>query len=352
MSKEDKVKLILFFGIFVTLIVYILMTNIIGNRKAITEKEKSEKIVINSKPDIVYTGKTSSWLWKSAQSFSAKDMNNVLDFAKSMNIQTIYLRIDDYIDIYEMKDQTKKNIKLKDFNEANKKFIKQANKRNIKIHALGGDVTWAEPDYRYMTFLLLDYVKKFNTNEKDGFSGIQFDIESYNMNKYESRRTNILKNYLTTVDKIVKTCKIEGLCDDVKFSLGFTVPFWFDNENNNHVTLRWNKQTKPVVYHLLDILNRNTNSYVVIMSYRNFAEGKDGSIEHAFSEIEYADKYAPNVSIIIGQETTYAKLKKISFFGKDKKLFNQEINKIRYSFNENKTFDGIAIHNLLSYMQL
>jgi hypothetical protein len=136
------------------------------------------------------------------------------------------------------------------------------------------------------------------------------------------------------------------------FAIGFTVPFLYV-EPSNDITLDWNGQgSKLVSYHLLGILNQTPGGYIVFMDYRNFADGNDGSIQHAQPLFDYASKNAPNVKIVIGQETTDVAPAKITFFNTSKQEFMAEAEKLLQAFGSYQDFGGIAIHDLPNYINL
>ncbi len=345
MNKNIKSK---FLFIITFLVFFIVLGGYLVKNDSLPNKQFSKKSPMYNFKQLKGDIELGTWLWESIESLSTEQIDDIFRFSSKNNINIIYLRIDDYIDIYESKDK----FKLEKFNKNNKRFIEEASKFDVKVQALAGDKTWSQPDYRYITVLLLDYVKQFNLNNKKGFSGLQFDIEPYNMDIYKKDKAGVLNNYLITIDNLLKIYKENILSFGKDFKLGFTIPYWFDNENNNNVSLNWHDKFKPVAYHIFDMLNKYDNCYVVIMSYRNFAKGNDGSIAHAISEIEYADKFTPNVSIMIGQETVKTKIKKISFFNKNKMIFNEEVGELITFFDKYKVFKGVAIHDIWGCMIL
>ena len=60
------------------------------------------------------------------------------------------------------------------------------------------------------------------------------------------------------------------------------------------------------------------------MDYRNIADGNDGSIENAQTDIKYISENCPDLQFIIGQETSNVSPSKITFYGTSKKYFKEE----------------------------
>lgn len=291
----------------------------------------------------------SAWLWDSPDTFTRDELVKMFQIAQSSKITTIYLRMDDYAYIYGMKSGEEKTAKIKKLNDAARQFILLAGTYRIKVQALGGDTGWADPTERMYPNHFFDGVLQYNAENPDAqFVGIQFDVESHNSAFYKINKTKTLINYLDFVQEMVNKKPKTST-----FSMGFAIPFWYDNQNNNGVVLDWRTYgSKPVAYHLFDMLNTTLGGYAVLMDYRNYAEGRDGSIENAKNEIEYVSQNDPHVKIIIGQETTEVSPSKITFYGTDKNYYNAETAKIVQTYRQYPEFAGIAIHHLQSYIDL
>ena len=319
------------------------------------QAKKKEKIKTNYDNLIKKNGhEVSSWIWNSPESLDGDKISELLDFADNENISTIYLNISDYIDIDEMKDDENKINKLNKFKGSLKLFLSVAHQKNMKVHALGGDSEWALSSHHYIPLKLLDFVISFNKENEDNlrFDGIQFDIEPHNLKDFNVNKKVILNDYLDLCNSlsqnIIETLSNNEIFKD--FQMGFVVPYWFDNENGNCPPVVWQeKEAKLVVFTLLDVLNRVKNGYLVVLSYRNVADGKDGSIIHAKTEIDYAQDSAKNVSVIIGQETTKVEPSKITFYGEERMGFKEEVLKIFDFFKDKEVFRGIGIHDIYGY---
>jgi hypothetical protein len=295
----------------------------------------------------------SAWLWESPDTFSEERLRKMFQIAEGEGITTIFLRMDDYADIYEMKDGSEKTNKIENLDGAARKFITLAKDYNIDVQALGGNTNWAEPDQLFYPDLFFEGVIRYNESSPVNarFTGIQFDVESNNSALYKKNKAEALTKYLKFVERMIDKKRSSSATSN-NFSIGFATPFWYDNQNNNGVIVNWNNNLKPVGYHLFDILNGIENSYIVIMDYRNYADGVDGSIENAKNEIVYASQNAPKVKILIGQETTKVSPAKITFNDTSKKYFKGEAAKIVSAFSNYPVFGGISIHDLPSYIDL
>jgi hypothetical protein len=163
----------------------------------------------------------------------------------------------------------------------------------------------------------------------------------------------VLSEYLDTLDTLAShfQTKLTG-APDKDLGLGFAVPYWFDDQNDNIKPLTWKEKTGPTIYHVLDRLNTIQHSNIVVMAYRNAARGNNGTIALSRTELQYAQYKAPNVKVIVGQETSNVQPATITFYSKSKTELSQEVKFINDEFNTIPTYDGIAINDLQAYQRL
>jgi hypothetical protein len=112
----------------------------------------------------------------------------------------------------------------------------------------------------------------------------------------------------------------------------------------------FNGTTKPAAYHIIDMVADLPTAYVLVMSYRNFAPGIDGSIYHARREFRYARGVGAACGLVIGQEYANSPPPKITFHGHPRRTFQQAAYQIAYAFRDSPQFRGLSIHDLDSYM--
>lgn len=285
----------------------------------------------------------SAWHWDSPFQMQYEEQINLIKFSKQEGVKRIYISIDRYLDLFE-KNET---IKLSEFENSLSQFILNANKEGIAVEALAGGEEWSQSSHSYLPHLIMDYVISYNKRHPEtNLSGVQLDIEFYNLKNYKKESVGLTKEYFSLLEELLIKSKRE------KLRFGVTAPYWFDNENGNSPAFVWNNKKAVPIEHLLDILGQSSNSYIVIMAYRNFAEGNGGTIELAKQEIDYAKKSTPNVEIIIGQETQKNSIQKVTFYSKPKATFVKEVNKIVTYFSGASVFKGIAIHTLQGFQEL
>src|SRR3989344_2026967 len=318
---------------------YMIDTDIIPNITTAETKQLNKTKVIGT------------WLWKNPDEISKAGTLKLLDFAAENDINTVYVSIDKYIYLHELKEGDEKDKKLESFNSSVGYFIRESNKRGIKVEALIGNNRWSEENLSYIPQVVLEYIKDYNNlNPEAKFAGLQLDIEFYNKEglkdpvKEGMEFLTLLKN-LTDKIKELKSAK-----ENKDFRFGTTVPLWFD-EKSQSIPIEGGS-AKPILYHIFDILNETEDSYIVIMAYRNFTSGWNGSISISEKEVDYSSKENLKVKVIVGQETAENEVKKITYFGKSKSSFLASLNRIIKHFEGYSGFEGIAIHHLESFSKM
>ena len=137
---------------------------------------------------------------------------------------------------------------------------------------------------------------------------------------------------------------------DLYFSV--VVPDFYDEKDDFTPKFSYNGKKESAFKHLLNILEKKENSSIIIMSYRNFAEGDDGSIEVSNNEMQTAKKGKYDTKIIIAQETGDFPPPYITFHNTSKKYFDNELKKINNTFDDHPSFGGIAVHYVNAFLAL
>jgi hypothetical protein len=319
-----------YFAVFTSLIfVFVGYHSISKNGLPAVEKESTYQF---SADKVVAT-----WNWTSVDTYTREEMDHVLAQAKSSGIQTIYQSIDRYIDIIEQPQTEEKQLDLEKFETSLHAFLESANRHGIKVHALSGNTNWANDSHQYLPILVIDYVKQFNQKNQYQFTGIHFDIEFYNQKDYIQNLDMRNAEWLTLMDEIAEQTR-EG-----NLEIGYDLASWLDTEQNN---------IKPIMNEILNKLASHPQSFLVLMAYRNTAEGNNGIIESIEGEINYLHQNNLSVPIIIGQETDKNEDTHITYYGMSKKDVAKQSNKTLEYFKNYPQVKGIAIHHLQSFLEL
>ena len=293
-----------------------------------------------------------AWVWKSPLEISDDTWREWLSFCKEEGIQSLYLDIGSVADIEELHDSSQRKEKEDAFTKRLQILVAQAAKEGVKVQGLAGNNTWADPAYYYIPEKIVGFVASYNqaSPPESRLAGMQFDIEPYQQPAFENAgsRPKILQNFFRLLERLTDLMKNNA--PDVQF--GIAVPYWLDGESDRAQPLSWNGHSQVPVFHVMDIMARFSHAYMVILDYRDTADGKNGSIEHASGELAYARAHTSNLRVLIGQETSYTKPASISFHGHPKADFKKALVALVRAFSDNPSFGGFAIHHLESYIQM
>lgn len=260
----------------------------------------------------------STWLWDTNQ--ITTNCDEILNFLSSNNVKNLYLQID-----YNLKPDIYRS------------FIKKASMKNISVHALDGAPDWVSNDgvrkqKRFFDWLT-NFQKTAGTNEK--FKGANLDVEPYLNPNYDKNKNKILENYQAFLLNALNNC------NSLKLSLSIDIPFWFDEVKYN---------TKYGTGSLAEWVIKNVKN-VVIMAYRDSAAGDNGIINLVSKELALGKQY--NTKVIIAVETQKcSEGDNISFYEEGLTYMNRELSKVYVNCNNNSSFGGFAIHDVINWMKL
>lgn len=297
---------------------------------------------VNSQPVELQTDKVvAAWVWEYPT--QVKNYDNLIDQAKREGINTLYIYIDEYIDIYELPVGAVRAERLEKYNNVLISALTKAKEENISVHALSGNPAYGYDSHSYIPPILLEHIFEFNRQNPDTqFDGIQFDIEFYDDERFFDSTQEYMDFYLTMVDDIAqKTKQLNELYED-NLRLGWVIPFWFDDPNNDYMK-------EPIFGEIVESLSILENPYIVIMSYRNIVDGDDGVI--AISEGEFKETKDTPVKIVIAQEVSPNEETKITHYGKTRNEIKNALKEILEKESKYANFEGVALHDLDAFLK-
>ncbi len=285
-----------------------------------------------------------TWLWTPTLQITPEYRDKIIKGAVDNSINTIYVSIDSYLDIFVMPNGKEKDEAKEKFDSILRDFIQVANKNGIKVDAEAGWQNWAEPGNSYKANVVLDYVINFNKRNKEKFRGFQYDVEVYLLPEYFENREKTLSNFLSLINQTVTILNNT----DLQFSV--VVPEFYDGTLDETPSFNYRGKKAYPIEHLLSILDRRARSKIIVMSYRNFSQGKDGSIDVSTNEILTANKY--NTKVVLAQETGDVPPPYITFYGKSKNEYEEQVKLLEDEFINEKSYGGLATHYINAFMEL
>ena len=275
------------------------------------------------------------WVWEE-DSYALLEQpaqaSEALRFFKRQGIGSVYL----YADAHEGRNLLLERPQLY------AQLIARLRREGIGVHALLG--SWPLHTERYifpenrpqalqMVQRVLDYNRAAAPEAR--FEGINLDIEPHVLEDWSARREHYLQQFLQLSEAWMALKRQHNQT----LQIGPAIAFWLDG-----IPVRHAGRTKPASEHLQDIYD-----HVVLMDYRDRADGPDGILSHAQDEIAYGRKIGKPVWI--GLETAPNEIRKLTFFYKRPHEMAREMARVCEQLAGEAAFGGFAIHHYRSYRQ-
>lgn len=285
-----------------------------------------------------------TWVWTSPNAMTATYMNKVISGAKANKINVIYVTIDDYLSIHNLAAGATKDAKKAKYSDALERFIVAANKEGIAVDVEAGWRDWAEAGNTWKSNVILDYAMEYNATRAAKIRGVQFDIEPYLMPTYEKNKAPLLTNFVALVDASTKRLGSNSL------KLTFVIPHFYDSAQEWTPAVSNNGIAAHTFDHMMRILDARPGSSIILMSYRNFAEGDDSTIQ--ISQVEVDQAAGRSTKVIVAQETGDVDPHYVTFYGLSRAEYDAQIALINQAFGGKSGFGGIAVHYIDPFLQL
>ena len=275
------------------------------------------------------------WMWEEDSWAVLKSPQQAADmqrFLQRQGIGTLYLYADAHAGENLLTEQPQRYAQL----------ITGLHRAGLKVHALLGSwplhtERYILPDNRDKALQMVQRVLDYNqqASPEARFDGINLDIEPHVLDDWSSRRELYLQQFLQLSEAWMALKRQSNQ----RLQIGPAIAFWLDG-----IPVRHAGQTKPASEHLQDIYD-----HVVLMDYRDRADGPDGILSHAEDEIAYGRRIGKPVWI--GLETAPNEIRKLTFFYKRPPEMARELARVREQLAGEPAFGGFAIHHYRSYRQ-
>jgi hypothetical protein len=291
--------------------------------------------------------------WYRLSQVNAKVSDQRLASLRTDGFRTVYADISEYLEVADQPDSRSQRSRLSQLNSDLRRFVGRATQRGLVVHAVGGGPHWTDPSYRYLGPKLVQLVADYNMAAAAGerLQGVQLDIEPYVQDSFWNDVDASLKSYLATLEGVVARYRaVQTQAGNVGLRLGFAIPFWFDGVPDVPAVQYGSRpEPAPAAFHLIDMLHALPNAYVLVMAYRNFAAGTDGSIEHVWSEFDYASRSGAACGIVIGQEFHRVYPEKLSFGWTGRTAFRRAAEELTAAYGHLGQFRGLSVNDMNSY---
>ena len=267
---------------------------------------------------LLETTKISTWLWNTAE--IAKDSDKIINFLVEKKVKTVYLQID-----YTLENQY--------YNT----FISKARESGISVQALDGSSNWVSSDGDKHRVKFFNWLTKYQNNSllAERFQGVHLDVEPYINSEYNKNINEVLERYQEFLLKSKSSSR------ELNLDFSIDIPFWF------HEILYKNKYGEGNV---AEWIFKNIKA-VTIMAYRDNANGNNGIIKIAQTQMNLCKKYKVKATIAVetgkSDEGDF-----VTFYEEGQKHMYNELNIVCDKYAKNNAFDGVAIHYLNSWMNM
>ena len=228
-----------------------------------------------------------------------------------------------FLDFAKQNDVTEIYCYYSSFSQKTTDFIAAAEARGIEVLWLAGKYEWIE-DYPSLKSEIEDFVA-FQSSSPSKFAGVHLDIEPHQHPYFESRREELITEYVELTFSLRR--------DFPSLRIEYDIPFWLDDE----VTV--NGSTKPAHEFVIDNATR-----VTVMSYRDSAEK---ILDCAKDEINYAKSAGKplNLSVETGENEDDI----VTFYEEGCAYMLEQLAAVRTAL---PVGFGIAIHHIGSWRSL
>jgi hypothetical protein len=291
--------------------------------------------------------------WYKLSEVNARVSEPRLDSLRTDGFRTVYADVGEYLEVADQPASRKQRARLNQVERDLKRFVARASSLGFAVHAVGGGPDWTEETRRYLGPKLVQLVADYNeaaaANER--LQGIQLDIEPYIDPSFFDDVEHSLQDYLRTLRRIVDTYgQVRTRPGNSGLRLGFAIPFWFDGvPEAPAVEFGPQHKKQPAAFHLIDMLRSLPDTYVLVMAYRNFTAGPDGSIEHVRREFDHASQAGAACGIMVGQEFGQVYPKKLSFWWAGRAAFRQAAQEMAAAYGQRPQFRGISVNDMNAY---
>ncbi len=287
------------------------------------------------------------WVWDSPLKMTSTYAKQVIEVSKKNGFNVIYLTIDDYLPLYEIKDEQARREAKANYMKALSLFVQAAKSSGIEVDAVGGAKDWAVSENRWKGYALIDFVKEYNQAYPNAqLRNLQYDVEPYLLSGYASDKEKILKEYVEFIDESARRMK------DVPAGFSIVIPHFYDDEQKWTPAFTYDGQKAYAFNHLLHVLAQKDTTEIIVMAYRNFFEEENGTKQISQTEIKEASDGGYATKIIIGQETGNVPPAYVTFHDYPKVSLFDALSEIQNYFGPYKNFGGTAVHYFDSFLKL
>ncbi len=219
-------------------------------------------------------------------------------------------------------------------------FLREARKRQVKIHALAGDPAHALTSNHAKVLARVDELVRFNAAaaEDERFAGLHLDVEPHGLPEWkeadEAGKCDLLAQFVEVNAKTVE--RLHAAAPELIY--GTDIVFWLDKVKDDGTAaypVKHRGVVKDAAKHLLDIVDN-----VGIMSYRDRVEGKNGILSLVLKTIVYAD--TAKGKAYVGVKMANIGPSSEGYFGRSEEEMQDDLKRVHEACDGHPGYAGIA----------
>lgn len=286
------------------------------------------------------------WVWNFPSQMNTATGDAQMKALASYGFNAVYITIDDYLDIAVMPEGAAKESAKKAYFAQLAVFVQKANALGMQVDTEGGANNWAIEANRWKGFALIEATKEYNRAYPNAkVRGFQYDVEPYTLPDYETNKAVRLTEFVTFIDQSMS--RLVG--SDVQFSV--VIPHFYDSAQAWTPTIAYGGKSVSTFTHLLSIMEKKPGGTILLMSYRDFFEGANGT--RGISEVEIKEaSVGYSTNIIVSQETGNVEPDFVTFYGSSKTVVLDMLTTINTAFDSYSRYGGTATHYMDSFLEM
>ncbi|WP_400161874.1 hypothetical protein ACAF76_016095 [Brevibacillus sp. TJ4] len=258
-----------------------------------------------------------TWLWQSERMI--EERQEILDFAKEQGISLMYVRFD-----------------MDRPFSAYRPFLREAAQRGIEVHAVAGDPAWALTGHRDRMLRIAKWVRQYNqqVQPEERIRGIQLDIEPYLLPAWEQERERVVREWQENIEDFLQEVRAES-----GLHTSAAIAFWLDEIP---------AASEPELSLSAWMIRRFDT--VVVMAYRDQAEGANGIVELVEQELQQSAEQGKKLLVAVNlksQDEPHT-----TFADEGVAEMEKQIRIVAQLLAEHPAFGGIAIHDYRYWQEL
>jgi hypothetical protein len=258
------------------------------------------------------------WVWQGTVASDPAQRAELLAFAGSRRVQTIYLESEKLITSNQ---------------PALMNFIKEAKQHCMNVELLFGAPEWGLSGNHAYAVSLAQKAVVFAALAPVPPVGVQFDVEPYNLPEYKADPNAGGNQYLDMLEKI------RAVTAPSKLYFSKAIPLGFEFQDISR-----GGTTRKLSHAAIERVDR-----VILMDYRDTSAR---IIDDASDEIQHAA--VSGKKLVIGVETACdtGEVQTITFCEEGSGALEAALAKVTSTFGSNGAFAGMAVHHYASYKSL